>query len=94
MQVRTIAEEVYAEFDHYVKYPYRENNHFLKRYTSVVAELLNSVDEIIRHVFSLEKQAGMTLRNILHKTVIVTCRECRKNRIREKKSRFQEPTME
>ena len=47
VQVRTIAEEVYAEFDHYVKYPYRENNHFLKRYTSVVAELLNSVDEII-----------------------------------------------
>ena len=32
VQVRTIAEEVYAEFDHYVKYPYRENNHFLKRY--------------------------------------------------------------
>ena len=30
VQVRTIAEEVYAEFDHYVKYPYRENNHFLK----------------------------------------------------------------
>ena len=30
VQVRTIAEEVYAEFDHYVKYPYRENNHFSK----------------------------------------------------------------
>ena len=51
VQVRTIAEEVYAEFDHYVKYPYRENNHFLKRYTSVVAELLNSVDEIISTCF-------------------------------------------
>ena len=56
VQVRTIAEEVYAEFDHYVKYPYRENNHFLKRYTSVVAELLNSVDEIISTCFQFGEE--------------------------------------
>lgn len=56
VQVRTIAEEVYGEFDHYVKYPYRENNHFLKRYTSVVAELLNSVDEIISTCFQFGEE--------------------------------------
>ena len=32
IQVRTLAEEVYGEFDHRVKYPYREDNKFLKRY--------------------------------------------------------------
>lgn len=47
IQVRTLAEEVYGEFDHYVKYPYRENNKFLKRYTSAVSQLLDTVDEMI-----------------------------------------------
>ncbi|WP_443770038.1 RelA/SpoT domain-containing protein [Anaerostipes sp.] len=56
IQVRTIAEEVYGEFDHFVKYPYRENNHFLHRYTSVVAELLNSVDEIISTCFQFGEE--------------------------------------
>ena len=47
----TIHKEYTDKGYHYVKYPYRENNHFLKRYTSVVAELLNSVDEIISTCF-------------------------------------------
>ncbi len=56
IQVRTLAEEVYGEFDHKVKYPYRENNRFLKRYTSIVSQLLNSVDEIISTCFQLGEE--------------------------------------
>ena len=47
IQVRTLAEEVYGEFDHRVKYPYREDNKFLIRYTGTLAQLLDSVDELI-----------------------------------------------
>lgn len=51
IQVRTLAEEVYGEFDHFVKYPYRDNNRFLKRYTNIVSEMLDSIDEIISTCF-------------------------------------------
>lgn len=47
VQVRTLAEEVYGEFDHRVKYPYRDDNKFLIRYTGTLAQLLDSVDELI-----------------------------------------------
>lgn len=47
IQVRTLAEEAFGEFDHRVKYPYRQNNRFLKRYSSSVSQLLDSVDELI-----------------------------------------------
>lgn len=47
IQVRTLAEEVYGEFDHRVKYPYRDDNKFLIRYTGTLAQLLDSVDELI-----------------------------------------------
>ena len=47
IQVRTLAEEVYGEFDHFVKYPYREGNNFLRRYTKSLSDLLDSVDEIM-----------------------------------------------
>lgn len=53
IQVRTLAEEVYGEFDHRVKYPYREDNKFLKRYTSSVSQMLDSVDEMISTCFQL-----------------------------------------
>lgn len=42
-----MAEEVYGEFDHFVKFPHRDNNRFLKRYTNIVSEMLDSVDEIL-----------------------------------------------
>ncbi len=54
VQVKTLTEEVYGEFDHYVRYPYRQKNNFLKRYTSIVSELLDSVDEIISTCFQFE----------------------------------------
>ncbi len=47
IQVRTITEEVYGEFDHLVKYPYREDNNFLKRYTNMVSKFTNTIDEMI-----------------------------------------------
>lgn len=53
IQVRTLAEEVYGEFDHKVKYPYRDENKFLKRYTSMVSQFLSSVDEMISTCFQL-----------------------------------------
>lgn len=53
IQVRTLAEEVYGEFDHKVKYPYRDNNKFLVRYTKTLSQLLDSVDEIISTCFQM-----------------------------------------
>ena len=57
IQVRTLAEEVYGEFDHRVKYPYRNDNHFLKRYTNTVAQLADSIDEIISTCFAMGEQS-------------------------------------
>lgn len=54
IQVRTLAEEVYGEFDHKVKYPYREDNKFLVRYTRTLSQLLGSVDELISTCFQME----------------------------------------
>lgn len=53
IQVRTLSEEVFGEFDHRVKYPYRENNKFLIRYTNTLSQLLDSVDELISTCFQL-----------------------------------------
>lgn len=47
VQVRTLSEEVYGEFDHRVRYPYRNDNKFLIRYTGTLSQLLDSVDELI-----------------------------------------------
>lgn len=47
IQARTLAEEVYGEFDHKVKYPYRNSNNFLKRLSSIVSQHLDAVDELI-----------------------------------------------
>lgn len=47
IQVRTLAEEVSGEFDHWVKYPYRNDNKFLMRYTNMVSQLTNTIDEMI-----------------------------------------------
>ncbi len=53
IQVRTLPEEVYGEFDHHVKYPYREDNRFLIRYSTVLGQLLDSVDEIISTCYQM-----------------------------------------
>lgn len=53
IQVRTLSEEVFGEFDHKVKYPYRDNNKFLIRYSNTLYQLLDSVDELISTCFQL-----------------------------------------
>lgn len=47
IQVRTIAEEVFGEFDHKVRYPYRADNKFLKRYTNTMSQSISMIDEMI-----------------------------------------------
>ena len=54
IQARTLAEEVYGEFDHKVKYPYKNSNKFLKRYTSIVSQHLDAVDEMISTCLQLD----------------------------------------
>ena len=54
IQVRTISEEVFGEFDHRVRYPYRDENKFLKRYTTIVGEFMDSVDELISTCLQME----------------------------------------
>lgn len=56
IQVRTLTEEVYGEFDHKVKYPYRNDNNFLIRYTSTLSQLLGSVDELISTCFQMRPE--------------------------------------
>lgn len=55
IQVRTLSEEVYGEFDHKVKYPYRNQNKFLVRYTNVMSQFLDSVDEMISTCFQMQE---------------------------------------
>lgn len=47
IQVRTIAEEVFGEFDHRVRYPYRSENRFLRRYTNTISQTTAMIDELI-----------------------------------------------
>lgn len=55
IQCRTLAEEVYGEFDHIARYPYRTDNKFLLRYTSVLSRLTDSVDEMISTCFQMKE---------------------------------------
>lgn len=55
IQVRTLAEEVYGEFDHLVKYPYRNDNNFLMRYTSTISKLTNAIDEMVSTCFQMNE---------------------------------------
>lgn len=55
IQVRTLAEEVHGEFDHLVKYPYRDDNNFLLRYTNTFAEFTNAIDEMISTCLQMQE---------------------------------------
>lgn len=56
IQVRTLSEEVYGEVDHKVKYPYRDDNRFLIRYTNTLSQLLDSVDELISTCLQMSEE--------------------------------------
>lgn len=47
IQVRTLAEEIYSEFDHQVRYPYKRDNQFLKEYTAMLSKVTLAADEIV-----------------------------------------------
>lgn len=55
IQVRTLAEEVFGEFDHKVKYPYRNDNNFLLRYTNMLSKLTDTIDEMMSTCFQLDE---------------------------------------
>lgn len=47
IQVRTLSEEVYGEFDHRIRYPYNESNRFLLRYTKIISKNIAQLDDLI-----------------------------------------------
>ena len=67
IQVRTLAEEVYGEFDHLVKYPYRNDNSFLIRYTNILSGLVNSIDEIMSTCFQMDVSGWETNQKYFNK---------------------------
>ncbi len=56
IQVRTMAEEVYGEFDHRVRYPYFQNNKFLIRYTNMISKSIAELDDMISTCMQLDKE--------------------------------------
>ena len=56
IQVRTIAEEVYGEFDHKVRYPYRKDNKFLLRYTTTMAQIMAAADELVSTCLQMSEE--------------------------------------
>lgn len=55
IQVRTLAEEVYGEFDHRVRYPYFKDNKFLIRYTNMVSRGIAELDDMISTCMQLDE---------------------------------------
>lgn len=47
IQVRTLAEEIYGEFDHKVRYPYKSDNKFLKQYTKMLSQAMVATDRML-----------------------------------------------
>lgn len=47
IQVRTLAEEVYGEYDHKVRYPYRSDSNFLARYNRIISKVTSELDDLI-----------------------------------------------
>lgn len=53
IQVRTLAEEVYGEFDHRARYPYHVDNNFLKRYSKIVSKHTAELDDLVSMCFDM-----------------------------------------
>lgn len=49
-----MAEEVYGEFDHRARYPYRQENKFLIRYTKIVSKAVTELDDLISTCFGIK----------------------------------------
>ncbi len=61
IQVRTLAEEVYGEFDHRVRYPYFKDNKFLIRYTNMISRGIAELDDMISTCMQLDGELLETL---------------------------------
>lgn len=64
IQVRTLAEEVYGEFDHRVRYPYFKDNKFLVRYTNMISRGVAELDDMISTCMQLDEEL---LENLNHR---------------------------
>ena len=56
IQVRTLAEEVYGEFDHRARYPYRQQNKFLIRYSKIVSKSVTELDDLISTCLDINEE--------------------------------------
>lgn len=54
IQVRTLSEEVFGEFDHHIHYPYKTDNKFLDRYSHIVSKITSELDDLISTAFELD----------------------------------------
>lgn len=57
IQVRTLAEEVYGEYDHKVRYPYRLDSTFLARYNRIISKLTSDLDDLISTSLTMKGQS-------------------------------------
>lgn len=57
IQVRTLAEEVYGEFDHRIRYPYRSENKFLVRYGKIVSKCTAELDDLVSTCLDMGEQS-------------------------------------
>jgi putative GTP pyrophosphokinase len=57
LQLRTLADEIYAEFSHDIYYPISEKNVFLNRYAEHVSKLSNEIDDMMSMYWFLPKNA-------------------------------------
>lgn len=55
IQVRTLAEEVYGEYDHKIRYPYRVNSNFLARYNRIIAKVTSELDDLISTSLTMDE---------------------------------------
>ncbi|MCM1179019.1 MAG: hypothetical protein NC347_02090 [Clostridium sp.] len=56
IQVRTLAEEVYGEYDHKVRYPYRVDSNFLARYNRIISKVTSELDDLISTSLTLTSE--------------------------------------
>lgn len=56
IQVRTLAEQVYGEYDHKVRYPYRQDSNFLARYNRIISKVTSELDDLISTSLNLSDE--------------------------------------
>lgn len=74
LQVRTLAEEVWGEIDHDLRYPYSKKNEKLSRYMALMSDLTGCVDRMATFVSyylkDFEKSSNPPTRNEVYNKVL------------------------